>query len=464
MTDTLLIVDDEVDLLHGLARTIAMEMNCRVLTAAAGADALRILHAEPVDVVLTDVRMPAMDGMALLRTVKELDPAITVIVMTAYATIEKAVEAIKSGAYDFIQKPFDEDRLVHLLKNGLELNRLVRENARLMQKVCEQAPFENLVGKSRPMLNLFNSIAMVARSDVTVLILGETGTGKDLAAQAIHALSSRRRRAMVTVNCPALPESILESELFGYRKGSFTDASEDRKGLFDQAHGSTLFLDEIGDLTPAVQTKLLRVLQDKHIRPLGAGTSHEVDVRIIAATNQDLKARMETKTFREDLYFRLNVATLTMPPLREIREDIPLLAEHFLRKCACEQNVPVKTLAPGVMDHLLQKNWPGNTRELENTIRGWTAMTPGPTITGNHALPSGFRESATADVLDLSRPYMELKNSVIDQFTRHYLCRLLEHANGNITLSAQISGIARQSLQKIIRRYGVEVAPYRKSS
>lgn len=461
MTDKLLIVDDETDLIEGLKRMIEPEVDCRVLLATSAAEALARLKGEAVDVVLTDIRMPGMDGQALLKAIKELDPAITVIIMTAYGTIQKAVETIKSGAYDFIQKPIDEERLMHLLKKGFELNRLVRENTRLIQRLSDRAPFENMVGRSKPMLEIFNAIQMLARTDVTVLILGETGTGKELAAQAIHGLSTRRKMSMVTVNCPALPESILESELFGYRRGAFTDARDDRLGLFDQAHGSTIFLDEIGDLSLAVQTKLLRVLQGKRIKPLGVNTGHQVDVRIIAATNQDLKIKLEANQFREDLFYRLNVATLNLPPLREIKEDIPLLVDHFLGQAACEQNTAKKKLAPEVMNHLLKREWPGNIRELENTIRGWNAILPDDTITGRHLAVDAGSTSSIPENMDLNRSYRELKEETIQAFTINYLSRLLEHTGGNVTLSAQISGIKRQSLQKIIKRYAVAVDIYR---
>ena len=461
MNDTVLIVDDEIDLLQGLERTVVMELDCRVLTADTAPDALKIIGQQPVDVVLTDIRMPDMDGLALLQAIKDHDPSITVILMTAYGTIENAVEAIKNGAYDFIQKPFEEDRLIHLLKKGLELNRLVRENTRLMEKLSEKSPFENMVGRSKPMLTIFNSIEMLAKTAVTVLIRGETGTGKDLAAQAIHGASTRGSKSMVTVNCPALPESILESELFGYRKGAFTNANEDRIGLFEQAHGSTIFLDEIGDLSPSTQTKLLRVLQDKTIMPLGSNATQEVDVRIIAATNRDLEAKIKSHQFREDLYYRLNVATLDMPPLRDIREDIPLLLEHFLKKAAVELDTPPKTVSPEVLNYLLEKDWPGNVRELENTIRGWNALTPGRRITAEHlSLPKEVLKLAVADA-NLELPYKELKERAIEKFTLNYLRRLLAHTKGNVSLSAQISGIKRQSLQKIIKRYGVSVERYR---
>jgi DNA-binding NtrC family response regulator len=461
---TILIVDDEVDLLSGLQRSIALEMDCRLLVAENGILAMERLRNDSVDLVLADIRMPGMDGLELLQAVRGLDPTITVLIMTAYGTIERAVAAIKQGAYDFIKKPLDEGRLLHLLHKGLERNRLVRENARLMKSLAGSAHFQHLVGQSPAMRQVRALVEMLAQSDVTVLIQGETGTGKDLAAQAIHGLSPRARRPMVTVNCPALPENILESELFGYRKGAFTDACQDKTGLFQQAHGSTIFLDEIGDLSLPVQIKLLRILQDKRVQPLGAVDSHSVDVRIIAATNQDLQKKQEQGLFRKDLFYRLHVAELIMPALRDIREDIALLAEHFLRRCAQEQNFAPKTISAEVMTYLLEHPWPGNARELENNIRGWYATTPGPVITMDqvHGIAPGCDSIAAQP--DLTRPYKDLKAAAIEAFTCDYIHRLLEHTRGNITLSARISGIKRQSLQKIINRHGIRVKQFRRKN
>ena len=457
VVDTILIVDDEIDLVTGLERSIAMEIDCRVLTAENGTQALDILSQTPVDVVLADIRMPQMDGLTLLEQIKNRDPAVTVIIMTAYGTIEKAVEAIKKGAYDLIQKPLDEQRLFHLLRKGLELNRLVRENARLNEEIGRKKTLGSIVGRSLPMQAVFEKIKMLAQSDATVLIRGETGTGKELAAKAMHTLSSRGHRNMITVNCPALPESILESELFGYRKGAFTHATENHTGMFDQAIGSSIFLDEIGDLNPVVQTKLLRVLQEKEIRPLGANQSHRVDTRIIVATNQDLERKISQNLFREDLFYRLNVATLTMPPLDAIRPDIPLLVDHFLRLVASEQDVTRKTVTPEVLNHLIERQWPGNTRELENLIRSWYAVVPDTTLTLAHMQSEVLPAPCAPAQINLSIPYQELKEQAIEVFTRQYLNRLLRETGGNVSAAAQLSGMKRQSLQKIIRRYGIDV-------
>ena len=461
MKDTVLIVDDEADLLRGLKRLIASELGCHVVLADNGPDALAIIRGRPIDVVLTDIRMPGMDGIALLQKIRKFDATITVIIMTAFGSVERAVTAIKEGAFDFIQKPFDEERLIHLVENGLERNRLVRENSRLLQALDKQSSFRKIVGQSPPMRSVLNKIKMLAKTDITVLIRGETGTGKELAGQAIHAFSERRSREMVTVNCPALPETILESELFGYKKGAFTNAISDKRGMFDQAQGSTIFLDEIGDLSLTMQSKLLRVLQEKQITPLGATVSHEVDVRIIAATNQDLEKKIEKHEFREDLYYRLNVASLTMPSMEDIKEDLPLLVEHFLEKIACEQDSTPKSVTPEVINELLERSWPGNTRELENTIREWYAMIPGRVIKKTFSSVNTQTMNENHAIVDLTRPYKDLKARAIEAFTRQYLHQLLDHTRGNITTSAKISGIKRQSLQKIIKRYHIRPQKFR---
>jgi DNA-binding NtrC family response regulator len=459
--DSILVVDDEKDLLDGLQRTIALEMDCRVLAAGSAGEALALLNREPIDVVLADIRMPGMDGMALAREIQQRDALITVVLMTAFGTIEQAVEAIKDGAYDFIRKPYDTQDLVRLLRKALERNRLLRENVRLQAAVTRSGPLHKMIGSGMKMRQVFASIQMLARSDVTVLLLGESGTGKEMAARAIHALSQRRDRDLVVVNCPALPENILESELFGYRQGAFTNAAQDKKGLFEEAIGSTILLDEIGDLSMGLQTKLLRVLQEKEIKPLGSTRTRRVDVRIIASTNRDLAARLREGTFREDLYYRLNVATLTLPPLRERREDLPLLIEHFLAKAADELGVPPKILRPAARERLMRRQWAGNIRELENVIRGLTALAPQNEIGSEHLPGEEPLPAVCRGEVDLSRPYKALKDEVLAQFTTTYVVKLLEQTRGNVSLAAQISGIQRQSLQKIFKRYNISPDTFR---
>lgn len=461
MTDLILIAEDEIDLLHGLARTIEMEIDCDIKIAENGSSALEILQKKPVDLLLTDIRMPDMDGMALLNATRSLDPYITVVIMTAYGSIDQAVAAIKGGAYDFIAKPFEEQQIIHVITKGLERNRLIRENQRLQNQMAGKKSFHGMIGVAPAMMKAFNSIQMLGRTDVTVLIRGESGTGKEMAAQAIHALSRRNARQMVTVNCPALPESILESELFGYKKGAFTNATHDKAGLFSDADGSTIFLDEIGDLSASLQTKLLRVLQEKEIKPLGDNHTQKVDVRIMASTNQDLEQKISNGSFREDLYYRLNVARLDMPPLSRRMEDVPLLVDHFLKTAARELDTMAKTIAPQAIEGLLSHNWPGNVRELENTIQGLTALVKGDTIEREHLPAFKAKACLELDVLDMGTPYKVLKEQLIETFTTAYVTQLLKMTNGNVTEAAHKSQIKRQSLQKIFKRYRMDPSQFR---
>lgn len=463
MRDTILIVDDEKDLLTGLARSIGGDLDVDILTAENGRKASEIITDTDIDLVVTDISMPDYDGVELLDFIMKNDPLITVIMMTAYGTVEVAVETLKKGAYDFIRKPFEQEELIRLIRKGLERNRLVRENRRLLNRISEQQSFSNLVGKSRRFRETVSSIRTLARTDVTVLVTGETGSGKDLAVRAIHENGSRCDNSFITVNCPALPEGLLESELFGYRKGAFTDAKENKIGLFLQAQGGTIFLDEIGDLSLSLQTKLLRVLQNREVKPLGEDTPHTIDVRIVAATNQNLEEKIKRNQFRADLYYRLNVASLVMPPLREMREDIPLLADHFLMKSSRELKVEPKKMTSALHEYLIGREWPGNTRELENTITGWVATVQGSVIDVDDIPNCNINKTMSIDTDDngFSVSYIDQKNRIIEQFTKQYLHKLFTHTKGNVTLSAQISGIQRQSLQKIVNRYAISVDDYR---
>lgn len=457
--NTILIVDDEKDLVNGLKRTLEPELDCEILTSENGRDALEVIGKNSVDIVLTDISMPLMDGVTLLKKIIEIDPSITTIMMTAYGTIELAVKTLQSGAYDFIQKPFDEDSLIRLLKKAMERSSLLKENRELLKKIEDKEPSLKLIGKSASVKKAVETINVLGQTDVTVLITGETGTGKDLAARIIHSASTRKDKPFVTVNCPALPDGLLESELFGHKKGAFTNADRDKKGMFDAAHGGTIFLDEIGDLSPSLQTKLLRVLQNREIKPLGAEKSHLVDTRIIAATNQDLPEKVEKKEFRADLFYRLNVASLIMPPLSAMKEDIPLLVEHFLKKAAAELNNEKKIVSPELYKYIVSRRWPGNIRELENTITGWCALCQGKTLEKEDIVPE--TEANEPDTEDINTPYKELKQNIIDDFTKDYLKKLLTVTRGNVSQSAEISGIKRQSLQKIIKRYGIEAEKFR---
>ena len=459
--DKLLIVDDEEDMLGLLQRSISEELDCEIDTAADARNALRLVRTKNYDLALVDIRMPGMDGIELLERIKQTNPWLTVVMMTAYGVVELAVKSIKKGAYDFITKPFDHEDLIRMLSKALERSRLLKENLDLQLRIKEREPFQNLIGKSPAMRKVYQTVQMIAKSDVTVLITGESGTGKDMVARTLHSLSHRGERPYVTVNCPTLPENILESELFGYRKGAFTDASTDKIGLFEEAKNGTIYLDEIGDIAPAIQAKLLRVLQEKEIKPLGQTKSVKVDVRAISSTNQDLKEKIRKNKFREDLFYRLNVINLHMPPLRERKDDIPLLADHFLKHYCKKYDKPLKSLSPKLMDLLLQNNWEGNVRELKNTINRAVLLSPGETIKPHEIgwdreFPDG---TIVGDIGEMS--YREAKEEVLQRFHAEYLGQLLRRNNGNVSHSARECGMERQALQQILKRYGLKSQDFR---
>ncbi len=460
---TILIVDDEPDMLRLLERTLGPDLNCDVRTAESGVEALRILGRENFDLVLADIKMPAMDGLELLALIKRENPDQTVVMMTGHGSIESAVTAMKHGAYDFITKPFDHDALLVRLEKALERSGLLRENQRL-KEACElEDAFKRFVGKSPPMKRVFDTIRMAAGTDLTVLITGESGTGKELAARAVHELSGRRKKSFVAVNCPTVPEQILESELFGYAKGAFTHATQKKTGLFQEAHNGTLFLDEIGDIGTAIQTKLLRAIQEKEIKPLGETRTHKVDVRIVASTNQDLKEKIRRGEFREDLFYRLNVIPVQLPPLRERREDIPLIAGYLLEKHCKKMNRPLKRLAGKLPGELMARPWEGNVRELENTILRGILYARGDEIqSGDLMDPEHLPASAPVAGIDVSGlDYRDAKEKVLRHFNQTYLENQLSLTSGNITQAARRCGLERQALQQIMKRYGVKPEPFR---
>jgi DNA-binding NtrC family response regulator len=462
MQASILIVDDERDLLQLLKRSLAPELKCQVETASSAEMALQRLAHGRFDLILADIRMPGMDGLELLHLIKSDHPLQTIVMMTAYGQIDLAVEAMRSGAYDFITKPFEHDALVLRLKKALERSHLIRENQRLQTQCRGDFGIDEIVGKGPVIQRVFDTIRMVAKTDHTVLITGESGTGKELTARAVHNLSPRSQGPYVAVNCPTIPENILESELFGYKKGAFTHAVQNKIGLFQEAHGGTIFLDEIGDISTAIQTKLLRVLQEKEIKPLGDTRAVKVDVRIIASTNRDLQAKIQAHTFREDVYYRLNVLPIHLPPLRERPEDIPLLAAHFMRKHCQELNRPGKRLSAELMLILQKKEWIGNIRELENLIIQGILFSSGDAI-----LPAdvGFQDETPRPAVCLEQmrdlPYKEAKENFLRRFNHSYLGDLLTRTQGNITQAARQSGLERQALQQILRRYAIPADKYR---
>ncbi len=463
--DSILVVDDEVDFANGLARLIRKGFPGNpVLVKHDAGSALALLQERPCTLLLTDLRMPGMDGFALLDQALALEPSISVVVLTGFGTIETAVLALKAGAYDFLTKPIDQDGLYRVVAKGLDRAGLLKENRRLREAVATCGSHGTLIGESSAMRRLQEAIEAVAATDYSVLILGESGSGKELVASNIHRLSNRGEQVMVSVNCTAIPEHLLESELFGHVKGSFTGADKARQGLFVAADGSTLLLDEIGDLPLYLQPKLLRALQEREIRPVGGTENIPLNVRILASTNQRLESRIAAGAFREDLYYRLNVLTVRVPALRERPVDIPLLAMHCLRETCRELGTGDKDLAPDAIGYLASRRWQGNVRELFNIVRRLAVYCRGPIITEAQVRlldATGLGSPVTTPGIET---YKEAKQRFLEEFTRSYIERLLEETSGNISQAARLSGLERVSLQKIVRRMGIAAEQFRSKS
>ena len=465
MTPNILVVDDEKDMTCLLQRTLEPELNCRVTMAFSGEMALSLLGIADTafDLVISDIRMPGMDGFELLEQLKQRYPDLTVVMLTAYGNIESAVAAIKKGAYDFIAKPFDQDEIIFKIRKALERSRLISENQRL-QKACRSESMP-LIGQSPAMQKVLEKIAIVADSDVTVLITGESGTGKELTARSIHALSSRKDKPYIPINCPTIPEHILESELFGYKKGAFTNAYRDKTGLFQEADHGTIFLDEIGDVGQSIQSKLLRVIQEKEIKPLGDAREVQVDVRIIAATNQNLQQKIKDNAFREDLFYRLSVITIELPPLRDRVTDIPLLCEYLLAKNCENLNKPAKHLSENVLDLFMKHPWQGNVRELENVLVQGILYSTSETIRLAD-IPINNTENQECICMDFGTDmaqltYKEAKETTLTQFNHNYIGAMLAMTQGNITQAAKRCAMDRQALQQIMKRYAIDPEKFR---
>jgi len=441
--ETILIVDDEKNYLLVLKELLAEE-GYEVLIAQSAAEAIKIFQENELDLVITDMKMPGMTGMELLDFLKERDLHLPVIMMTAYGTVEKAVEAMKKGAYDYILKPFDNEALKTAVSKGLAMGRVIRQNRLLSQELKEKFGPTDLIGKSYRIRQVRDLIAKVAGTKATVLISGESGTGKELVARAIHYHSPRRDKPLVSVNCSALAETLLESELFGHEKGAFTGAVGQRKGRFEFADGGTLFLDEVGEMSPSVQVALLRVLQDREFQRVGGNKTIKVDVRVVAATNKDLKEEIQQGRFREDLYYRLNVVHIEVPPLRERKEDIPLLIRHFSERFAREMNKKeIPTPSPEAMAALLAYDWPGNVRELENILERAIILSSGPIIRLEDLPFTSFIPSGTKlpDVLELIEKRMITQALAI---------------SGNVqTRAAELLGIEKNLLKYKMKKYAL---------
>jgi len=458
----ILLVDDEQDYATGLARLLKKQFPQEHIQAVySGAEALAALEKHSFGVMLSDLNMPGMDGGELLRQALAAHPGLSVVMLTAYGTIETAVDALKVGAYDFLTKPVEPENLFLVVKRGVERSRLLGENARLQELLARQESSSELVGDSLAIHRLKESMAAVADSDYTVLIRGESGTGKELVARTIHQLSGRRNKPMLVVNCPAIPDQLLESELFGHVKGAFTGADRDRKGIFITANGGTLLLDEIGDISPGIQTKLLRVLQEGEVRPVGSNKSIMVNVRILASTNQDLENKIKDKTFRDDLYYRLNVLNLYVPALRERLDDIALLAHHFLATSCEEMKISQKTISPEAVSYLTSKSWPGNVRELQNFIRRIAVFTSAESLELAHIRLVEGLNGIPGNKQQVLAPYKDAKEKVVDNFTRTYVEELLSQVRGNISEAARQSGLSRVALQKIFKRLDIDAADFK---
>ncbi len=439
----ILIVDDEFSVRNALYKWFK-EDGYRVDAAADAKEALQKLEQGPWDIVLLDIRLPGMDGLELQKRIRAIDPNIVIIMITAYASVESAVQALKEGAFDYVTKPIDPDELEHLIRNAVEQRRLKAENIQLKQHIEELSQFDEIIGESPAMKRVLELVRTVAETDSTVLIRGESGTGKELIARAIHGNSKRRYFPIVTVNCGAFTETLLESELFGHERGAFTGAQYRRRGKIELADGGTLFLDEIGDIPPKMQVDLLRVIETKQFTRVGGNQLIHSDFRLICATNKDLEKEMREGRFREDLYYRINVFTIHLPPLRERREDIPLLARHFLRKYAASMNKPITEIEPEAMEILMSYHWPGNVRELENAIERAMVVGKPPAIRAED-LP--FQLVSTQPVGDMDS---------LEAVERSHIANVLDRTNWNITRAASILKIDRVTLYNKIRKYGLK--------
>ncbi len=438
-----LVVDDESMVCLALTNWLEEE-NYLAKAVENGSQAIAAIREENWDIMLLDLRMPGMDGMEVLKHVKEIAPQTVVIMMTAYASIPGAVQAMKEGAYDYIVKPLDVDQLALMLKRIVEHQQLITENILLRKRLTEQYEFEDIIGKSEAMQSVFEMMKAVTDTNATVLITGETGTGKELVARAIHSNSPQRYGPFVATSCGALPETLLESELFGYEKGAFTGADHTKKGRFELAHGGTLFLDEVGEISLKTQIKLLRVLEERSFRRLGGTDTIEVDVRLITATNRDLMTAIKEGSIRSDLYYRLNVVSIHLPPLRERKEDIPLLAAHFMNKYNIEFNKRFDRLERKALDLMLDYHWPGNVRELENAIERAVVIDQGPEVKVKHLPFCNVEIPPAGDA------------QTLQEVERLHIEKMLERHDWNIAKTARLLNIDRTTLHKKIKKLGLE--------
>jgi len=438
----ILVIEDE----EKQRRVLGLHLSsCGFEVKAAGTAEEALKHAGDVDLVLTDLKLPGMDGLAMMEQLRAQNSNVPVIVMSAFGTVEVAVQAMKQGAVDFLPKPFSLDHLTVVVEKALEVRKLRDENRELREALGQRYQFQNIVGHSGAMQEIFGTVERIAGTRATVLLCGESGVGKDMIARAIHQHSPRKDRPFVKINCTAIPENLMESELFGYEKGAFTGANVSKPGKFEQANTGTVFLDEIGDVPASVQVKLLRVLQDREFERLGSNKTMQTDVRVIAATNVDLRAALEQGTFREDLYYRLNVVPINIPPLRERKEDIPFLAEHFAHKFGGE-------ISEGAIERLTSYHWPGNVRELENVLERSILLAPSPRLEANDVRIEMGQRSRPAAEGDHFLP----EGMTLDQFEQSILREAIKRANGNKSQAARLLGLTRNALRYRLAQMGIE--------
>lgn len=447
---TLLIVDDDRNLLELMK--MRLESSGYAVAAALDAEAAKKEAAARVfDLAILDLQLEHQDGITLMEELHRGNPGMPAIILTAHGSIESAVEAMKRGAYTYLTKPFDARELILNVEHALETSRLSTEVDRLKGLLVERYDFRNIVARSTAMQTVLEAVSRIAKTDSTVCVCGESGTGKELIARAVHLASNRKDKAFVAINCAALPETLLESELFGHEKGAFTGAIKTSKGLFAQAHEGTIFLDEIGDMPLAIQAKFLRVLQERQFNPVGSERPMEVDVRVIVATNKDLSEQVKRGLFREDLYYRIHVIPVTLPPLRERKEDIPVLADHFVKKISLQMQKPLKRITPQALQRLMMHAWPGNVRELENTIEYAMAMAQQDVITEDLILPA--KDGQEQAIM----PLKEARAS----FEKDYLIRLLKLCQGNVSSAATMAGRYRADLYTLLKKHTINPADFK---
>jgi len=456
----ILVVDDEMIVCESCQR-ILEEEGYEVETALSGKEAFKKMKENPFDIVITDLKMPEIDGMEVLRKFRKEYPDAIVIMITGFGTVQTAVEALKMGAFDYIPKPFTPDEVSIVVKKALEKRDLLLENIYFRQELQEKYGFHNIVGKSKKMQEIYQIIGKVAPTDSTVLIYGQSGTGKELIARAVHFNSPRRDKQFVPVDCAVLSENLLESELFGHVRGSFTGAVTTKPGLFEVADGGTVFLDEVGNISLSIQAKLLRVLQEGEFTPVGGTKAKKVDIRLIAATNKDLVRMIKEDTFREDLYYRLNIVPIYLPPLKERQEDIPLLSVHFLKKYAEEMGKTIKGFTPEAMEKLMIYSWPGNVRELENMIERTVVMIEEEMVRQEHLIlpgqkeKEGLSEHIPMTGEELKEIKKKLREKVVEDIERTFVLNALERHNWNVTRAAEEVGMLRTNFQALMRKYNL---------